>query len=115
MGKLVILKFDGDWEDRGFWVHLIISQELEEFNKNNVATSTNLREITRSLPPNPELAFHLQEHWQEKYRKLGAPYRIEAGTIQYDGSINSLVEECNQSASELCSILNSWLKSEQFC
>ena len=115
MGKLVILKFDGDWENRGFWVHLIISQELEEFNNKNSSASTNLREITRSLPPNTQLAFHLQEHWQEKYRKLGAPYRIEAGTIQYDGSINSLVEECNQSASELCSILNSWLKSEQFC
>jgi CHASE2 domain-containing sensor protein len=114
MGKLVILKFDGDWESRGFWVHLTISQELEEFNNNNSSASTNLREITRCLPPNPQLAFHLQEHWQEKYRKLGAPYRLEAGTIQYDGSVNSLIEECNQSASELCSILNSWLKSEQF-
>ncbi|MEC4812653.1 MAG: CHASE2 domain-containing protein [Scytonema sp. PMC 1069.18] len=112
MGKLVILKFDGNWEERGFSVHLTISRELEESDGSYLLAS--LLEMTRSLPPNPKLASHLQEHWQDKYRKLGAPYRLEAGIIKYGGSVNSLVEECNQSASELCLYLNYWLKSEQF-
>ena len=112
MEKLVILKFDGDWQQHGFRVDLTIVKEVEE--SGNHFRLNPLREMTRSLPPNAELASLLYQHWEEKYRNLGAPYRLEAGTIQYDGSVNHLVDECKQSAHEVCLRINNWLKSEQF-
>ena len=112
MEKLVILKFDGDWEEQGFRVDLTISIKIET-SEGNLHFKT-LREITRYLPPNTELASLLQQHWEEKYRSLGAPYRLEAGNIQYDGSVNHLVDECKQSAHQVCDRINHWFKSEQF-
>ena len=111
MEKLVILKFDGDWEQQGFRVDLIISKQVEESGSHSRLNP--LREMTRSLPPNPQLGSLLYQHWEEKYRNLGAPYRLEAGNIQYDGSVN-LVEECKQSAHQVYLGVNNWLKSEQF-
>ena len=113
MEKLVILKLDGDWEKQGFRVDLTISKNVEESRINSRLNP--LREMTRYLPANPELASLLHQHWQEKYRHLGAPYRLEAGNIQYDGSVNHLIDECKQSASQISLNMNNWLKSEQFC
>ncbi len=113
MEKLVILKLDGDWEQQGFRVDLTISKQVEEPRINSRLNP--LREMTRYLPANPELASLLHQHWQEKYRHLGAPYRLEAGNIQYDGSVNNLIDECKQSAFQVSSNMNNWLKSEQFC
>ena len=117
MEKLVILKFDGDWEEQGFRVYLTIFTISK--NKKVEASDGNLqfkplRELTRYLPPNAELASLLQQHWEEKYRRLSAPYRLEAGNIQYDGSVNHLVDECKQSAHQVCDRINHWFKSEQF-
>ncbi|MDJ0616524.1 MAG: CHASE2 domain-containing protein [Calothrix sp. MO_192.B10] len=112
MEKLVILKFDGDWQQQGFRVDLTISKRVEESGSHS--RFNPLQEITRSLPANPELAALLHQHWQEKYRNLGAPYRLEPGNIQYDGSVNHLVDECKQSAHQVCDRINNWLKSEQF-
>lgn len=64
MGKLVVLKLDGDLNQQGFRVTLEIG---EEGDRPEI-------EMTGNLPPDPELATHLQRHWQEKYRRLGAPY-----------------------------------------
>ncbi len=64
MGKLVVLKLDGDLNQQGFRVTLEIGGEGERPEI----------EMTGNLPPDPELATHLQRHWQEKYRRLGAPY-----------------------------------------
>ena len=64
MGKLVVLKLDGDLNQQGFKVTLEIGEEGERPEI----------EMTGNLPSAPELATHLQRHWQEKYRRLGAPY-----------------------------------------
>ena len=112
MEKLVILKFDGDWEEQGFRVDLTISIKVEASESHFHLKP--LREITRFLPPNAELASLLQQHWKEKYRRLGAPYRLEAGNIQYDGSVNHLVDECKRSANQVCDRVNHWFKSEHF-
>ncbi|MEO0934827.1 MAG: hypothetical protein AAFY21_14065, partial [Cyanobacteria bacterium J06641_2] len=63
--KLVILKLDGDWQ-QGFIADLTISEQVEE--SGNHSRLNFLKEITRTLPPNPELASLLHQHWQEKYR-----------------------------------------------
>ena len=63
MEKLVILKFDGDWQQHGFRVDLTIVKEVEE--SGNHFRLNPLREMTRSLPPNAELASLLYQHWEE--------------------------------------------------
>ncbi len=100
MGKLVILKLDGDFWQQGFWVSVEIGSEgkLPEV------------EMTGYLPPAPELATHLQHHWHDTYRSLGAPYRLEPRKITIVGSIN----ECKESARELEEHLRTWLDSEYF-
>jgi tetratricopeptide (TPR) repeat protein len=104
MGKLVVLRLDGNFETLGFRVTLTIAQEgaLPEV------------ELTGYLPNSPELAAHLQHHWQENYRRLGAPSRIKPKKINYGGSVNDLIQECAESAKELRVRLISWLDSESF-
>ncbi|HEY9708661.1 MAG TPA: hypothetical protein V6D48_10705, partial [Oculatellaceae cyanobacterium] len=63
MGKLVVLKLDGDLNKQGFRVTLEIG---EEGKRPEI-------EMTGNLPSDPKLATHLERHW-EKYRRLGAPY-----------------------------------------
>ena len=65
MGKLVVLRLDGDFE-QGFRVILTIAQE----------GCPAKVELTGYLPKDLGLFACLQHHWQEKYRCLGAPYRI---------------------------------------
>lgn len=105
MRKLVDLRLDGDTKT-GFRVILTIR---EEDNFTNPAM-----EITGYLPPSPELVEELQDHWQVKYRNLGAPYRIKPKKITYDGSVNKRVQECKESELKLRSHLTNWLKSESF-
>ncbi|MBE9042303.1 CHASE2 domain-containing protein, partial [Oscillatoriales cyanobacterium LEGE 11467] len=68
-------------------------------------------EMFGNLPPNPELAAFLETHWQQKYRQIEAPYRIQPEAIEYDGS---LVRECQRSARELSDRFNDWLRSTPF-
>ncbi|HEY9651032.1 MAG TPA: hypothetical protein V6C95_10245, partial [Coleofasciculaceae cyanobacterium] len=97
MGKLVVMKLDGDASRQGFWVTVTIGEE----------DSIPQIEITGELPAAPELANHLQHHWEETYRSIGAPYRIRPRGIIYDGSIN----ECKKSADKLRHRLTTWLNS----
>ena len=105
MKKLVDLRLDGDTES-GFRVILTIR---EEDNFTNPAM-----EITGYLPPSPELVEELQNHWQVKYRNLGAPYRIKPKKITYDGSVNKSIQECKESEQKLRSHLKKWLNYESF-
>ena len=142
MGKLVVLKLDGDLFQHGFWVTLEISSEGDRHSysfKEGLATflevwgkaanalgfanaNASRRELEKTgyLPPQPELATHLQHHWLRKYRRLGAPYRITAPyrirpqEIIYDGSVNDQLKQCHESAEEVRSRLSAWLNSEGF-
>lgn len=104
MEKLVALKLDGDLESVGVRVTLLIAKEgeLPEF------------ETTGFLPPFPELAIHLQRHWQEKYPSLETEYRIKPKKIIHQGSINQRIEEFKESGVQLCDRLTVWLNSEPF-
>lgn len=113
MSKLVVLELDGDFEQQGFRVTLEIGLD-SHFSRNNYA-ARQLLKIKGYLPANPELATSLQQHWQEKYRSLGADARrIKIKKIVHKGSINQRILECVESAHQLQFDLNSWLKSESF-
>ncbi|MBZ8180850.1 CHASE2 domain-containing protein [Oscillatoria salina IIICB1] len=102
MGKLVVLTLEGNLEEQGFRVHLEIGVE---------GMRPDL-EMTKELPANPELATHLEEHWLEKYRPLGAPYRIKPTEIINEGAIN--LRECQESAKQLEAEFKDWLEAESF-
>ena len=99
MGKLVVLKLDGDFEQQGFRVTLEIGLEGKRPNI----------EIEGQLPPAPELVTHLNQ-WQQNYRSLGLTTRIKPEAIIYGGSIN----RCRQSAQQLQECFGTWLKSDPF-
>ncbi len=104
MVKIVDLCLDGDSENLGFRVTLTIA---EEGYQPDIQKSAN-------LPASPELSTQLQHHWQEKYRTLGAPYRIKPKAITLKRSFKEQVQECNESADKLRKNLNTWLDSEKF-
>ncbi|MEW6496711.1 MAG: CHASE2 domain-containing protein [Cyanobacteriota bacterium] len=109
MGKLVVLRLDGETLEQGCRVTLQIEEDGE-----NAAAHTVV-EMTGYLPPAPELATYLEHHWQQKYRCLGAPYRLEPIGITYGGSVNQQrISECQESAEELRSRFTAWLDSELF-
>ncbi|CBN56856.1 MULTISPECIES: CHAT domain-containing tetratricopeptide repeat protein [Kamptonema] len=106
MEKVVVLKLDGDLEIGGFRASL----EIKEGDR-------VLIEITRSLPPNPELAAEMQRHWQE-YRNLGLVTRIKPGSIKHNfinpNKLSTRLKEIKESGEKLGNLINQWLKSEQF-
>jgi hypothetical protein len=75
MGKLVVVKLDGDFEQQGFRVTLEIGLEGQRPDI----------EIEGQLPPAPELVTHLNQ-WQQNYRSLGLTTRIKPEEIIYGGS-----------------------------
>ncbi|HEY9742950.1 MAG TPA: CHASE2 domain-containing protein [Coleofasciculaceae cyanobacterium] len=103
MGKLIVLKLDGDFE-QGFRVMLEIGTEGERPET----------EITGKLPPAPELAVQYSG-WQSTYRSLGKATRvIKAKRARIDGSLKKEKEECRTLAKELRDRLNTWLRAESF-
>jgi hypothetical protein len=110
MDKLVVLELEGNLQTLGFQVTLEIHSDV----------GLHPGKIKGHLPPEPELATHLQHHWQEKYRSLGQPIRLEpclritGQRIIYKGSINQRIAECKESALELRDRLRAWLDSEAF-
>ena len=105
-GKLVVLKFSGDFQ-QGFQVMLEIGSERDRPSI----------ELVGALPPNPELALHLLQ-WRQLYRSLGVDdvsghCRIHPQQIIYGGSVNRL-EDCRQSARELQHLMRHWLESTSF-
>ncbi|MEH2326429.1 MAG: CHASE2 domain-containing protein [Nostoc sp.] len=101
MGKLVVLKLDGDLE-LGVRVTLEIG---EDGKRPSIETSGY-------LPPNLKIAKAIDE-WRSTYRSLGNS-RIKAKKIIYDGSITQRRDDCQNKACELRSHLNHWLESESF-
>lgn len=103
MGKLVVLKLDGDF-DRGFRATLEIGLDDE---RPEVETIGN-------LPPATDLAEHYNG-WQSTYRSLGEHQRIlKAIGIKIDGSLKTRQQECRTQAFEFRDRFNSWLRSESF-
>jgi CHASE2 domain-containing sensor protein len=103
-GKLVVLKFSGDFQ-QGFQVLLEIGSERDRPSI----------ELVGALPPNPELAQHLWQ-WRQLYRSLSmgsAHSRIQPQEIIYGGSVNRL-EDCRHSAIELQRLMMHWLESASF-
>ncbi|MGJ3251889.1 MAG: CHASE2 domain-containing protein [Elainellaceae cyanobacterium] len=102
LGKLVVLKLEGDLEQQGFRVSLEVGTEGQRPDTETVGY----------LPPNVELATCVVQ-WQQNYRRLGTVTRITPQEIIYNGSINQL-EDFRQSADELRDRLSAWLESKQF-
>lgn len=102
VGKLVVLKLDGDSSEYGFRATLEISSEGDRPSI----------EVTGKLPPAPELSTNLSQ-WQEIYRSLGQQNRIEPIEMTFGGSVNNL-EVCRQSASTLRDCMKAWLDSQSF-
>lgn len=103
MGKLVVLKLDGDFK-QGFRVTLEIGLEGERPES----------EIVGNLPPAPELVEQYRG-WQSTYRGLGKFNRIiKATKVKIDGSLKQEKEECRTLAKEFRDRLNNWLKTESF-
>ncbi|WP_375513681.1 CHASE2 domain-containing protein [uncultured Nostoc sp.] len=101
MGKLVVLKLDGDL---GLGVRVTL--EIGEDGKRpSIETSGH-------LPPNLEIAKAIDE-WRSTYCNLENS-RIKAKKIIYDGSITQRRDDCQNKACELRSHLNHWLESESF-
>ncbi|NER28420.1 MAG: CHASE2 domain-containing protein, partial [Symploca sp. SIO1C4] len=104
MKKLVVLRLDSEPESPTVRVNLTIESQ----------GTRPWIEMTSFLPRSRKLTTKTQEHWQEKYRNLGAPYRLQPKNILYDGSINAKREECQQSATKLQEMFREWLDSESF-
>lgn len=136
MGKLVVLKLDGNLKTQDFRISLKIGE-------NNQFPWVDISE-TEKLPANPQLAAFEEEHWAKKYRPLGAPYRRQSQ--QYVRLIHpllpqnlkqnttfrsagkglsfrikskrirnkSLLKECKESGEKLAVMLNDWLKCPEF-
>ncbi|MDB9513391.1 CHAT domain-containing protein [Kamptonema animale CS-326] len=101
MAKVVVLKLDGDLEIGGFRASL----EIKEGARTIIG-------ISGSLPPNPELAAAIQDHWFE-YRNLGLASRIRPKSITHN-SFSTRLQEIRESAEKLRNPINQWLDSEQF-
>ncbi len=103
MGKLIVLKLDGDFK-QGFRVTLEIGSEGERPET----------EIIGRLPPATELAVQYSG-WQSTYRSLGKANRIiKLKRAEIDGSFKKRKEECRTLAEELRDRLNTWLRADSF-
>lgn len=139
MGKLVVLKLNGDFE-KGFQVSLEMGEDGQ---------LPDLK-MDAYLPRNPELARQVERHWNQTYRSLSntdrpinAPmlkgeklevdcvatpleyrpsegenqtygYRIKRPEVFYGGHLNRRIQECQASARQLELELNQWLQSTSF-
>jgi CHASE2 domain-containing sensor protein len=104
MNKLVILELEGDFQTSGFRATLEVRSDGD----------FSALKVKGFLPPAPDLARQLQQHWQQSYRALGLAQRIKGQKIIYKGSINRRVTECRESAREICDRFRTWLNAESF-
>lgn len=102
--KLVVLKFDGDFEHQGFRVTLEIGLDghrprVEEFG---------------NLPAAPHLETHLAE-FKHLYRKLGGLTRvIRPQLVLSQETPRSRLNQCRQKGEELAEAFLAWLNSDSF-
>jgi len=113
MGKLIVLKLEGDLKQQGFKVTLEIGNEENSSTAERFATRPWI-EISGRLPANPELANTVRHHWLETYRSVGAPVRIKSKKITYDGFINERIQVCRESADVLRDRTTDWLDADSF-
>lgn len=103
MGKLIVLKLDGNFA-QGFRVTLEISSEGERPET----------EVIGNLPSATELVVNY-DNWQSSYRSLGSATRVlKAKRAKIDGSLKKQREECCHQALDLRDRLNNWLRAESF-
>jgi len=103
MGKLVVLKLDGDWDNEGFRVTLSVGAEGDRPKI----------EVPGKLPATPELASRLDQ-WQDEYRSLKKYSRIKPVKARRDVSREKQIAECRSLAVQLRSRLRKWLNSPEF-
>ncbi|NER82141.1 MAG: CHASE2 domain-containing protein [Leptolyngbya sp. SIO1D8] len=104
MTKQVWLELDGDLTQSGFRVTLEIRNQISAY----------ALILKGHLPAAMELATQLQNHWHDKHRALGAPYRIKTKRIIHKGTFNRRLEEYKVSAHQVQQAFNQWLKSDSF-
>ncbi len=100
--KLVTLKLEGELETNGFHVLLEIGEDGSRPDVEAIGT----------LPANPDLRQQLHQ-WQESYRLLNVPSRIQPLEITYVGSLHT-VNTCQQAANTLGEQFKAWLLSSTF-
>ena len=105
MRKLVVLKFNGDF-DRGFQVSLEIGLELGQNGRRPAA------DIQGSLPANPAMP-QAYERWRIQYRRLFGGIQTNPNTGQVC-TFAELTENCNQAADELKDRFSTWLQAAPF-
>lgn len=108
MGKRVILKLDGNL-DCGVRVTLEIESDALPGSKKQLL-------LLGRLPANPDLAATVRDHWENRYRSIGAPFnpRIKPEEIIVDGNINEQMQQCRESAREVRRGLTEWLEAQEF-
>ncbi|MBD2198383.1 MULTISPECIES: nSTAND1 domain-containing NTPase [Calothrix] len=101
MKKLVILKFDGNFES-GFQVNLEIANEGQRA----------YRTTTAKLPENITIP-QLLNNWHEIYYSRYSQFRIKSGgSRQVD--LESLKQECTRESINLLASFNQWLNAQSF-
>ncbi|NEN88746.1 MAG: CHASE2 domain-containing protein [Okeania sp. SIO3H1] len=123
MGKVIVLKFDGDLEQNGFQIKSFVRQEMrpyeptveEEGSLHNDYGCWTVKKETGFLPAHPKLALLIEQHWSKKYREIGSPARKLTGqTIEVRATLSQRIKECVDSAKLIKDELRSWLKSPEF-
>ncbi|MDF5706128.1 MAG: CHAT domain-containing protein [Nostoc sp. S4] len=102
MKKLVILKFDGNFES-GFQVNLEIANE--EHRAYFISYTTN-------LPENISTS-QILNNWHEIYCSLDSQFRIKSGGSSR-GNLESLKQECKRESINLVASFNQWLNAPSF-
>jgi CHASE2 domain-containing sensor protein len=102
MGKLVVLRLDGDLEQQGFRVTLEIGDDGDR----------PTTEVTGTLPAAPELVLHLNQ-WQQTYRGPRSSNRLTPQEIVYGGSVNRQ-DDCRRTSDALRDRFTSWLSTPSF-
>jgi WD40 repeat protein len=101
MKKLVVLKFDGNFE-LGFQVNLEIANEGQRA----------YRTTTGNLPENISIP-QLLNNWHEIYCSRYSQFRVKSGGSRRV-NLESLNQECTRESINLLTSFNQWLKAESF-
>ncbi len=112
MGKVIVLKFNGDLTHSGFQVNSTV--QVESDRSDHSYTLQTLADIQGSLPADSLLPQQVEE-WQNKYRNLGNNFfRIKKVEIQVQSNWLQRRRECKESAQQLKKLFDSWLESSEF-
>ncbi len=99
---LISLQFLGNLKEKGFQVLGTIK------NKKGVIDTKK-----GELPPDPQLADLLNQHWQN-YRQVCAPYQRIRGIRPLEVDYGTHIPQCEESAQKLGTRFNQWLYNDSF-